>query len=159
FALRSHQLSNTANTNGRFAEERVPVEVKLGKKTFTVELDDHLFPSTSIEKLRALQPAFGEGSFVTAGNASGIVDGAAALMIATADAAKASGTPPLGYVRGWAAVGVDPTLMGFGPSPAIRAVLEKCGVKLDDVDLFEINEAFAGQYLAVEKDLGLDREK
>ena len=134
YALRSHQRANAANTNGRFAEERVAVEVKAGKKSVQVELDDHLFPSTSIEKLAALPAAFGPESMVTAGNASGVVDGAAA-------------------------VGVDPSIMGFGPSPAIQKVLERAGMKLDQVDLFEINEAFAGQYLAVEKDLGLDREK
>ena len=96
---------------------------------------------------------------VTAGNASGVVDGAAAVVVASASQASAAGKKPLGAVRGWAAVGVDPSIMGFGPSPAIQKVLERAGMKLDQVDLFEINEAFAGQYLAVEKDLGLDREK
>jgi len=159
YALRSHQRANAANTNGRFAEERVAVEVKAGKKTVQVELDDHLFPSTSIEKLAALPAAFGPESMVTAGNASGVVDGAAAVVVASASQASAAGKKPLGAVRGWAAVGVDPSIMGFGPSPAIQKVLERAGMKLDQVDLFEINEAFAGQYLAVEKDLGLDREK
>jgi acetyl-CoA acetyltransferase family protein len=159
FALRSHQRANAANTNGRFAEERVAVEVKSGKKTTMVELDDHLFPSTSIEKLAALPAAFGPESFVTAGNASGVVDGAAAVIVTSAAEAKAQGVKPLGSVRAWAAVGVDPSVMGFGPAPAIRKTLERAGLKLDQVDLFEINEAFAGQYLAVEKELGLDREK
>jgi acetyl-CoA acetyltransferase family protein len=159
FALRSHQRANAANTNGRFAEERVAVEVKSGKKTTMVELDDHLFPSTSIEKLAALPAAFGPESFVTAGNASGVVDGAAAVMVTSAPEAKAQGAKPLGFVRAWAAVGVDPSVMGFGPAPAIRKTLERAGLRLDQVDLFEINEAFAGQYLAVEKELGLDREK
>jgi acetyl-CoA acetyltransferase family protein len=159
FALRSHERSNAANTNGRFAEERVPVEVRLGRKSATVELDDHLFPSTSLEKLAALPAAFGPESFVTAGNASGIVDGAAALMVTTAEGARAAGRAPLGLVRGWAAVGVEPDLMGIGPAPAIRAVLERAGLKLDQIDLFEINEAFAGQFLAVQKELGLDPEK
>ena len=159
FALRSHERANTANTNGRFAEERVPVEVKAGKKSAIVEMDDHLFPSTSIDKLASLPAAFGPESFVTAGNASGVVDGAAALVVTSAEQAKAAGKQPLGYVRGWAAVGVEPDLMGIGPAPAIRKVLEGASVKLDQIDLFEINEAFAGQYLAVEKDLGLDREK
>jgi acetyl-CoA acetyltransferase family protein len=159
FALRSHEKSNAANTNGRFAEERVPVEVKSGKKSSIVELDDHLFPSTSMEKLAALPSAFGPESTVTAGNASGVVDGAAAVVVTTADRAKAAGRKPLGLVRGWASVGVPPEIMGIGPAPAIRAVLEKSGLKLDQVDLFEINEAFAGQFLAVEKDLGLDRNK
>ena len=159
YALRSHQRANAANTNGRFAEERIAVEVKSGKKSVMVELDDHLFPSTSIEKLAALPAAFGPESMVTAGNASGVVDGAAAVMVTSAAEAKAQGAKPLGFVRSWAAVGVDPSIMGFGPAPAIRKALERAGIKLDQVDLFEINEAFAGQYLAVEKDLGLDREK
>ena len=159
FALRSHQRANAANTNGRFAEERVPVEVKAGKKSVVVELDDHLFPNTSIEKLAALPAAFGPESMVTAGNASGVVDGAAAVVVTSAAGAKAEGKKPLGLVRAWASVGVDPATMGFGPSPAIRKTLERAGLTLDRIDLFEINEAFAGQYLAVEKDLGLDREK
>jgi acetyl-CoA acetyltransferase family protein len=96
---------------------------------------------------------------VTAGNASGIVDGAAALVLTTAAHAKADGKKPIAIVRGWSYVGVDPSIMGFGPAPAIRKVLERAGLTLDQVDLFEINEAFAGQYLAVEKDLGLDRDK
>jgi acetyl-CoA acetyltransferase family protein len=87
------------------------------------------------------------------------VDGAAAVMVTSATEAKAQGAKPLGFVRAWAAVGVDPSLMGFGPAPAIRRTLDRAGLKLDQVDLFEINEAFAGQYLAVEKELGLDREK
>ncbi|MFI5370445.1 MAG: thiolase family protein [Candidatus Eisenbacteria bacterium] len=159
FALRSHQRANTAGSSGRFAEEVVPVEVKLGKKTVIVDKDDHLFPGTSLEKLAALPSAFGPESMVTAGNASGVVDGAAALVVTTADEARDAGRSPMGFVRAWSAVGVDPTLMGIGPAPAIRKVLERAGLALDAIDLFEINEAFAGQYLAVEKDLGLDREK
>jgi len=159
FALRSHTLANQANTNGRFAEEVVPVEVKLGKKSMTVEKDDHLFPSTTLEGLSKLPPAFGPESFVTAGNASGIVDGAAAVVVTSAENAKAAGKKPMGYVRAYASVGVDPDIMGFGPAPAIRKALERAGMKVDQLDLIEINEAFAGQYLAVEKELGLDREK
>ena len=159
FALRSHSLSNTANTNGRFAEEVVAVEVKQGKKSVMVDKDDHLFPSTTLEGLSKLPPAFGPESFVTAGNASGIVDGAAAVVVTSAESAKAAGKKPMGYVRAYASVGVDPDIMGFGPAPAIRKALERAGMKLDQLDLFEINEAFAGQYLAVEKELGLDREK
>ena len=159
FALRSHERANAANNNGRFAEEIVTVEVKQGKKSATVEKDDHLFPSTSYEKLAALPAAFGPESMVTAGNASGVVDGAAAVVVTTADRAKQDGVAALGFVRSWASVGVDPSIMGFGPAPAIRKTLERAGLDLGKVDLFEINEAFAGQYLAVEKDLGLDREK
>ena len=159
FALRSHERANAANTNGRFAEEVVPVEVKLGRKTVLVEKDDHLFPGTTLDKLAALPAAFGPESFVTAGNASGVVDGAAALVVTTAAAAAREGARPLGFVRAWSAVGVDPAHMGLGPAPAIRAVLERAGLALGQIDLFEVNEAFAGQFLAVEKELGLDREK
>ena len=159
FALRSHDRANKANNNGRFAQEIVPVEVKQGKKVTMVEKDDHLFPGTSIDRLAALPPAFGPESMVTAGNASGIVDGAAAVVMTTASNAQATGKQPLAYVRGWSYVGVDPIVMGFGPAPAIRKVLAVTGMKLDQIDLFEINEAFAGQYLAVEKDLDLDRDK
>jgi acetyl-CoA acetyltransferase family protein len=159
FAFRSHSLSNTANQNGRFAEERVAVTVQQGRKSVVVDKDDHLFPNTTLEGLAKLPPAFGPESFVTAGNASGIVDGAAAVVVTSSDRARAAGRTPLGFVRGWASVGVDPEIMGFGPAPAIQKVLERAGLPLDSVDLFEINEAFAGQYLAVEKALGLDREK
>ena len=157
YALRSHTLGNEATRNGRFAEEIVAVEVKQGKKTAKVERDDHLFPSTTIEGLAALPPAFGPESFVTAGNASGIVDGAAAVVVARAD--LADGRKPLGVIRGYASVGVDPSTMGFGPVPAIRKACERAGIKVEDLDLIEINEAFAGQYLAVEKALELDRTK
>jgi acetyl-CoA acyltransferase 2 len=159
FALRSHERANVANNNGRFAEEIVPVEVRQGKKVTLVEKDDHLFPGTSIERLAALPAAFGPESMVTAGNASGVVDGAAALVVTTAAEAQAAGRAPLGFVRAWSTVGVDPATMGIGPAPAIRKVLERAGLTLDAIDLFEINEAFAGQFLSVEKDLDLDREK
>jgi acetyl-CoA acetyltransferase family protein len=159
FALRSHTLANQANQNGRFAEERVPVTVQQGKKTAVVDKDDHLFPNTTLEGLAKLPPAFGPESFVTAGNASGIVDGAAAMVVTTAERAKQAGAKPMGAVRAWASAGVEPEIMGFGPVPAIRRALERAGLPLDQVDLFEINEAFAGQYLAVEKALELDRDK
>jgi acetyl-CoA acetyltransferase family protein len=159
YALRSHTLGNKAANNGRFAEEIVPVEVKAGRDTVKVEKDDHLFPSTSIEGLAKLRPAFGPESFVTAGNASGIVDGAAAVVVTTRDNAEKAGLKPLGALRAYASVGVDPKIMGFGPVPAIQKALERASMKLGDLDLIEINEAFAGQYLAVEKVLGLDRER
>src|SRR6185503_16212081 len=120
----------------------VPVEVSVGRKRVLVEKDDHLFPSTTAEGLAALQPAFGPESFVTAGNASGIVDGAAALVVTTAERARAAGKAPMGFVRGHASVGVDPATMGIGPAPAIRKALERAGVGLDRIGLFEINEAF-----------------
>ena len=159
FALRSHTLSNRSNGNGRFAEEIVPVEVKQGKKSVLVDKDDHLFPSTTLEGLAKLPPAFGPESFVTAGNASGIVDGAAAVVVTSLDAARADGRKVMGVIRGYASVGVDPDIMGIGPAPAIRKAAERAGIALDQLDLYEINEAFAGQYLAVEKELGLDRER
>src|SRR5206468_11437447 len=154
-----HMRSNASNTNGRFAEEIVPVEVRQGKKSTVVDKDDHLFPSTSLEGLGKLPSAFGPESFVTAGNASGIVDGAAAAVVTSAESARADGKKPLGVIRAYASVGVDPDTMGIGPAPAIRKALERAGIALKKVDLFEINEAFAGQYLAVEKELGLDRER
>ncbi len=159
FALRSHERSNAATQNGRFAEEIVPVEVKQGRKSAKVEHDDHLFPSTSLEGLSKLAPAFGPESFVTAGNASGIVDGAAAVVVTSAERARAAKLKALGIVRAYASVGVDPDVMGIGPAPAIRKAAERAGIAVDAIDLFEINEAFAGQYLAVEKELGLDRER
>src|SRR5258705_2077983 len=152
FALRSHTLANRATTNGRFAEEIVPVEVKSSKGARLVDKDDHLFPSTTIEGLAKLPPAFGPESFVTAGNASGLVDGAAAVVITSLASAKAAGKQPLGVIRGYASVGVDPDTMGIGPAPAIRKAVERAGIELATLDLFEINEAFAGQYLAVEKE-------
>ena len=159
YALRSHRLGNEATRNGRFAEEIVPVEVKQGKKTTVVDKDDHLFPNTTLEGLSKLLPAFGPESFVTAGNASGIVDGAAALVVTSAERAAKAGVRPLAIVRGYASVGVDPAIMGIGPAPAIRMACERAGIAVEDLDLIEINEAFAGQYLAVERTLGLDRDK
>jgi acetyl-CoA acyltransferase 2 len=159
FALRSHQRGNTATQNGRFAQEIVAVEVKQGKKSTIVDKDDHLFPNTTLEGLGKLAPAFGPESFVTAGNASGIVDGAAALVVTSLDRARQAGKQPLGIVRGYASVGVDPEIMGIGPAPAILEACKRAGIAVSDLDLIEINEAFAGQYLAVEKTLGLDRDK
>jgi acetyl-CoA acetyltransferase family protein len=159
YALRSHRLGAKAVEAGLFAEEIVPVRVKRGREEIEVKSDDHIKPDTSLEKLSTLPPAFGKDGTVTAGNASGIVDGGAALVLATAEEAKASGWEVHAVVRGWGIAGVDPSIMGIGPVPAIRKVLEKCGLPLEKVDLFEINEAFAAQYLACEKDLGLDREK
>ncbi len=159
YALRSHRLGNAAAASGRFGEEIVPVEVRERRQTTIVDRDDHLFPDTTLEGLARLAPAFGPESFVTAGNASGIVDGAAALVVTRAEVAGEGGRVALGRVRAWASVGVEPRTMGIGPVPAIRSACERAGIGLADVDLFEINEAFAGQYLAVEKALGLDRER
>ena len=159
YAMRSQKCADDAWKNGKFVEEVVPVEIKTRKGTTVVDRDDHLRPDTTLDALAKLPAAFSKEGTVTAGNASGIVDGGAALILAGADAAKARGLKPLARLAGWAAVGVDPSIMGMGPAPAIRKVLEKAKLSLADIDLFEINEAFAGQYLAVEKELGLDREK
>ena len=159
YALRSQQCAAQARSIGLFDDEIVPVEVKGRKGSTFIDRDDHLRPDTTIEGLAKLPPAFSKDGTVTAGNASGIVDGAAALVVASGEAVNARGLKPLARLAGWAAVGVDPSLMGMGPAPAIRKVLDRAQLTLDDVDLFEINEAFAGQYLAVEKELGLDRER
>jgi acetyl-CoA acetyltransferase family protein len=140
-------------------EEVTPVEIKTKKGVTLVERDDHMRPETTMEILAKLPTVFKKDGVVTAGNASGIVDGAAALVIAGAGAVKEKGLEPLGRIVSWATVGVDPTLMGMGPAPAIRKALERANLELADLDLIEINEAFAPQYLACEKELGLDREK
>ena len=156
FALRSQKAGAAALEAGRFKDEVVGVEVKSRKGVELVERDDHIRPETTIEGLAKLRPAFGKDGFVTAGNASGIVDGAAAVVVTTAGAAK---TKPLGRIVSWGIAGVPPEIMGIGPVPAIRLALEKAGLRLEDLDLIEINEAFAAQYLACERELGLDREK
>ncbi|MEJ7577359.1 MAG: acetyl-CoA C-acetyltransferase [Pyrinomonadaceae bacterium] len=159
YALRSQRCAKDALDKGVFAEEIVPVEVKTRKGTKTVETDDHLRPETTLEGLAKLPTAFAKDGFVTAGNASGIVDGAAALVIAGEDYVNKNNKKPLGRIVSWAYAGVEPELMGIGPVPAVRKALEKANMKLEDIDLIEVNEAFAGQYLAVEKELGLDRDK
>jgi acetyl-CoA acyltransferase 2 len=159
YALRSQQRAHAAWTSGVMAEEVVPVEVKGRKGVTIVDRDDHLRPETTLDGLAALPTVFKKDGVVTAGNASGIVDGAAALVIASGAAAKARGVTPLARLVSWAAVGVEPTLMGMGPAPAIRKALERAGLSLAQLDLVEINEAFAPQYLACEKELGLDPER
>lgn len=159
YALRSQQEAKRAQDAGVFAEEIVPVEVKSRKGSFSFEKDDHLRPETTLEGLGKLKPAFAKDGFVTAGNASGIVDGAAALVIAGSDYVKEAGAKPLGRIVSWAYAGVEPEIMGIGPVPASLKALEKAGLQLSDMDLVEVNEAFAAQYLAVELELGLDRSK
>jgi acetyl-CoA acetyltransferase family protein len=159
YALRSQQEAKRAQDAGIFAAEIVPVEVKTRKGSKMVDADDHLRPETTLEVLAKLPTAFSKDGFVTAGNASGIVDGAAALVIAGEAFVKAKSAPPLGRIVSWAYAGVEPDIMGIGPVPAIRKALEKANLKLDEIDLVEVNEAFACQYLAVEKELGLDRAK
>jgi acetyl-CoA acetyltransferase family protein len=141
------------------SEEVVPVEIKTRKGSTRIERDDHLRPETTLEGLAKLAPVFKKDGVVTAGNASGIVDGAAALVLAGQEAVAKHGLKALGRIVSWASVGVEPTLMGMGPAPAIRKALELARLSLDDLDLVEINEAFAPQYLACEKELGLDRQK
>jgi acetyl-CoA acetyltransferase family protein len=159
FAIRSQQAAGKAWAEGRFAEEVVPVEIKSRKGVTVVDRDDHLRPDTTMEGLAKLPAAFSKDGTVTAGNASGIVDGGAALILATAAAVKAKGLKPIGRIVTWAAVGVDPSYMGMGPAPATRKALARAGLTLDQIDLIEVNEAFAGQYLAVEKELGLNRDR
>lgn len=159
YACRSQQLASKAWAEGRFTDEVVPVEIKTRKGVTRVDKDDHLRPDTTMEGLAKLPAAFSKDGSVTAGNASGIVDGGAALILASAAAVKDKGLTPAARLVAWAAVGVDPALMGMGPAPATRKALERAGLSLGDIDLIEVNEAFAGQYLAVEKELGLDRER
>ena len=159
YALRSQKAAAAAAERGVFAEEITPVEVGQGSKTARVERDDHLRPDTTLAGLAALRPAFGKDGFVTAGNASGIVDGAAALVVASREEAKRRGCPPLARIVSWATVGVPPEIMGIGPVPSSRKALEAASLSTKDLALVEVNEAFAGQYLAVEKELGLEREK
>jgi acetyl-CoA acetyltransferase family protein len=159
YALRSQQLAHQAWTSGSMKEEVTPVEIKSKKGVVLVEQDDHMRPDTTLEILAKLPAVFKKDGVVTAGNASGIVDGAAALVIAGEDAVKVRGAKPLGRMVSWATVGVEPTLMGMGPAPAIRKALERAKLSLGDLDLVEINEAFAPQYLACEKELGLNRDR
>jgi acetyl-CoA acetyltransferase family protein len=159
YAIRSQQLAERAWKEGRLQEEVVGVEIKSRKATEIFAQDDHMRPDTTMEGLAKLPAAFSKNGCVTAGNASGIVDGGAALLMASERGVKAHGLKPLGRLTHWATIGVEPSLMGMGPAPATRKVLEKAGLSLADIDLVEVNEAFAAQYLSVEKELGLDREK
>jgi acetyl-CoA acetyltransferase family protein len=157
-ALRSQQRAQKAWDDDVFAEEVIPVPVKDRKTKKMVEwrADEHIRAGTTMEALLKLPPYFKKDGLVTAGNASGICDGAAAAVIASEDFAKDHGLKPLGRLVAWAVAGVEPKYMGIGPAPASRKALEKAGLSLDDMDFVEVNEAFAPQYLAVEKELGLD---
>ena len=159
YAIRSQQLADAAWRAGRLREEVVPVEITSRKGVEVFEKDDHMRPDTTLEGLAKLPAAFSKNGCVTAGNASGIVDGGAALLLASETAVRDHGMTPLARLTHWAIVGVEPTLMGMGPVPATRLVLQKAGLTLADIDLIEVNEAFAAQYLSVEKQLGLDRER
>jgi len=159
YALRSQREAKRAQDAGYFAEEIVPVEVRSRKGSSSFAQDDHLRPDTTPEGLAKLKPAFAKDGFVTAGNASGIVDGAAALVIAGAEYIRERSLKAMGRIVSWAYAGVEPEIMGIGPVPASLKALEKAGLRLEDMDLIEVNEAFAAQYLAVETELGLDRNK
>jgi acetyl-CoA acetyltransferase family protein len=159
YAIRSQQLAAAAWQAGRFEGEVVPIEIKSRKGTEVFAQDDHMRPESTLEALAKLPAAFSKNGCVTAGNASGIVDGGAALLLASQAAIESHGLKPLARLTHWATVGVDPTIMGMGPAPATRLVLQRAGLSLNAIDLIEVNEAFAAQYLAVEKDLGLDRER
>ena len=162
FAMRSQQKADAAYKEGRIQEELVPVPLRNPKGEATGESlaeDDHRRPQTTLEGLGKLKAAFGKNGTVTAGNASGIVDGAAAIILMSMDEARKRNLLPLGRIVSWGIAGVEPKLMGRGPVPATKIALHKAGLSLDYLDLIEVNEAFAAQYLAVEKELGLDREK
>ena len=183
FAARSHSLAARARAGGRFAEEIVPVEAPGARGglsplaradrssqsadrsqsasggTAVVAEDEHVRPETTVDRLRQLPARFRGNGTVTAGNSSGINDGAAAVVLASDRFATRAGLAPLGRLRGWATVGVPPEIMGIGPAPASREALARAELGIDQIDLVEVNEAFAAQYLAVEKDLGLNRER
>ena len=162
FALRSQKCADDAYKAGRIQEELVPVSLKNSKGEATGESlseDDHRRPQTTMEGLAKLKPAFGKNGTVTAGNASGIVDGGAAVVLMSLDEVRKRNMDPLGRIVSWGIAGVDPKIMGSGPVPATKIALQKAGMTLEHIDLIEVNEAFAAQYLAVEKQLGLDREK
>src|SRR5438309_420628 len=162
FALRSQQTADAAYKEGRLQEELVPVPLRNTRGEATGEMfaeDDHRRPQTTMEGLAKLRPAFGKSGTVTAGNASGIVDGGAAVVVMSLEQAQKRNLKPLGRIVSWGIAGVEPKLMGRGPVPATKVALQKAGLTLDYIDLIEVNEAFAAQYLAVEKELGLDRDK
>ncbi len=157
FAYRSHMRAHQATTSGAFKDEIVPLEGHDEKGALRrFDYDEVIRPETTLEALSALRPVFDpKNGTITAGNASAVSDGAAGLLVMSAERARALGKEPLAKVRSMAAVGVDPSIMGYGPVPAVKKALERAGMKLDDVDLFELNEAFAAQSLPVIKDLGL----
>jgi acetyl-CoA acetyltransferase family protein len=162
FALRSQKCADEAYKAGRIQEELVPVPLKNSKGETTGESlteDDHRRPQTTMDGLAKLRPAFGKNGTVTAGNASGIVDGGAAVVLMPLEEAGKRGIQPMGRIMSWGIAGVDPKIMGSGPVPATKLALQKAGLTLDYIDLIEVNEAFSAQYLAVEKELGLDRAK
>ena len=159
FAAQSQAKAEEAQNAGKFTDEIVPVTITTRKSETVVDTDEHPKHGTTLESLAKLRPAFAKDGTVTAGNASGINDGAAATVLMTAEEAEKRGIEPLARIVSWATAGVDPAIMGTGPIPASRLALEKAGWKVDDLDLIEANEAFAAQACAVNKDLGWDTDK
>ncbi len=159
YGIRSQQRWAAAQESGGFADEIVPVEVKSRKGSKVLDKDEHPRPQTTMEILAKLPPVFKKDGVVTAGNASGICDGAAALVVVDGEWAKSRGLKPLAKLLQWGVAGVEPTLMGIGPAPAIRIALDRAGIAINDVDLFDVNEAFAPQFLAVQKELELPDDK
>jgi acetyl-CoA C-acetyltransferase len=159
FAVESHRRAETAITEGYFKEQIVPIEVKVKGGTTSFDTDEHVRPGVTLEAMAKLRPAFAREGSVTAGNASGVNDAAAAVVLMDREAAQARGLQPMGRLVAYAHAGVEPKYMGIGPIPAVRKVLEKAGMKVDDIDVIELNEAFAAQALAVMRDLDLPAEK
>ncbi len=158
-AMQSHHRAAAAVASGRFVDQILPIEVKGRKGTTVFAQDEHVRADITLADLAKLRPAFADDGTVTAGNASGVNDAAAALVLADADTAKAKGLTTMGRLVAYSHVGVEPRYMGIGPVPAVLSVLAKAGLSLDDIDVFEVNEAFAAQALAVARDLGLPPEK
>ncbi len=154
-AVESHRRAAAAAAAGYFKEQIVPVEVPARKGTVTVDTDEHVRPGVTVDDLARLRPSFAKDGTVTAGNASGINDAAAAVVLATRSFTESRGLSPLGRLVAYSHAGVEPRIMGMGPVPAVRAVLDRAGLKLGDIDVFEVNEAFAAQALAVARELGL----
>ncbi len=159
YATLSHQRAAEARNNGTFSEEITPVELTTRKGTVTVDTDEHIREDTTVDKLGKLKPSFKQDGTVTGGNASGINDGAGAVVIAGGGYVQRHGLKSVAKIVSYGIAGVDPSMMGIGPVPAMKQALTKAGMTFDDMDLIEVNEAFAAQYLAVEKELGLDRDK
>jgi acetyl-CoA C-acetyltransferase len=159
FAVESQRRASRAAADGRAAEEIVPVEVETRKGKTVVSADEHPRPGTTLDSLAKLPPVFAKDGTVHAGNSSGITDGGAAVVLASREYAETRGLEPLARVAAWTSAGVDPARMGIGPVPAVRRLLEKTGLSLADVDRIELNEAFAAQVIACERDLRFDRER
>jgi len=158
-AVESHRRAAAASEAGYFKEQITPIEVKGRKGTVTVDADEHIRPGVTTDDLAKLKPSFARDGTVTAGNASGINDAAAAVVLADVAFAERHGHQPLGRLVAYSHAGVEPRIMGMGPVPAVRKVLDRAGLKLDEIDLFEVNEAFAAQALAVVRELGLPPER